>query len=64
MEIANPIYDVIFKYLMEDNEIASLIISTITNEDIVELEFLPQERTVEIDRRSFTVVKFHNKPIK
>ncbi len=55
MEIANPIYDVIFKYLMEDNEIASLIISTITNEDIVELEFLPQERTVEIDRRSFTV---------
>ncbi len=42
MEIANPIYDVIFKYLMEDNEIAALIISTITGEDIVELEFLPQ----------------------
>ncbi len=57
MEIANPIYDVIFKYLMEDNEIAALIISTITGEDIVELEFLPQERTVEVDRRSFTVYR-------
>ena len=25
MHIANPIYDVVFKYLMEDNESAKLI---------------------------------------
>jgi len=29
IQIANPIYDVVFKYLMEDNKIAKLIISTI-----------------------------------
>ena len=38
MHIANPIYDVVFKYLMEDNDIAKLIISTIIGEDIVALD--------------------------
>ena len=45
MEIANPIYDVVFKYLMEDNDIARLIISTIIKKEIVSLEFRPQEKT-------------------
>ena len=60
MHIANPIYDVVFKYLMEDNEIAKLIIGTIIEEEIVELEFLPQETTVyleTLDRRSLTVYR-------
>jgi hypothetical protein len=43
MEIANPIYDVVFKYLMEDNKVAKIILSTLTDLDIIELEFLPQE---------------------
>ena len=30
IQIANPIYDVVFKYLLEDNKIAKLIISRIT----------------------------------
>ena len=29
MLIANPIYDVVFKYLMEDSKIAKLVISSI-----------------------------------
>jgi len=29
MQIANPIYDVVFKYLMQNNKIAILILSTI-----------------------------------
>ncbi len=29
MQIANPIYDVVFKYLMEDAKIAKLLISSI-----------------------------------
>jgi hypothetical protein len=37
MLIANPIYDVVFKYLMEDNKIAKLIISKIINDEIIEL---------------------------
>ncbi|MDM8531217.1 hypothetical protein QUF63_08590 [Anaerolineales bacterium HSG25] len=60
MHIANPIYDVVFKYLMEDNEIAKLIIGTIIEEEIVELEFLPQETTVyleTLDRRSLTIYR-------
>jgi len=43
MRIANPIYDVVFKYLMDDNKIARLIISSIINEEIEELELKPIE---------------------
>jgi len=43
MQIANPIYDVVFKYLMEDGKIAKLMISSIIGENIEELIFLPQE---------------------
>ena len=37
MWIANPIYDVVFKFLMEDNKIAKLLISKIINEEVIEL---------------------------
>jgi len=43
MRIANPIYDVFFKYLMEDLEIARRLLSAIISEDIVELTVHPQE---------------------
>ncbi|MBI4647951.1 MAG: hypothetical protein HY738_15520 [Bacteroidia bacterium] len=39
--IPNPIYDVVFKYLMEDNESAKIIISTLINEKIIHLQFDP-----------------------
>ncbi|MDR1938588.1 MAG: hypothetical protein LBQ73_08860 [Tannerellaceae bacterium] len=45
MIIANPIYDVVFKYLMEDNKIAKQIISLIIREEVLELTFSPQEHT-------------------
>jgi len=57
MQIANPIYDVVFKYLMEDNDIAKLILSTIIGQEIVALDFLPQERTVVLEQRSLTVYR-------
>ena len=56
-QIANPIYDAVFKYLLEDNDIAKLLISTIIGEEIEELIFLPQEGTVELKDRSLTVYK-------
>ena len=37
MLIANPIYDTIFKFLMDDNESAKIILSTLLNVDIEEL---------------------------
>ena len=58
--IANPIYDVVFKYLMEDNEVAKLLISSIIDEDIIHLEVKPQEYTVEkvpVGSNSITVYR-------
>ncbi len=39
--IPNPLYDVVFKYLMEDNESAKILISTLINEKITKLVFEP-----------------------
>lgn len=39
--IPNPIYDVVFRYLMEDNESAIIIISTLINERIKKLRLEP-----------------------
>jgi hypothetical protein len=57
MEIANPIYDVAFKYLMEDNDIARLIISTIIKQKVISLELKPQESTVELKLGSITIYR-------
>ncbi len=48
IKIANPAYDVVFKYLMEDNKIAKLLLSDLLQEKIVELEFRPQEYSLKI----------------
>ena len=50
MHIANPMYDNVFKYLLEDNALAKLLIGTILQEEILSLEFRPQERTQPIGR--------------
>ena len=43
MTIANPIYDSVFKYLMEDERIARTILSALLKEDIVKVEMRPHE---------------------
>lgn len=57
MKIANPIYDVVFKYMMEDNEFAKLVISTIIDEDIIKLDFLPQENIVDVTKKTLTIYR-------
>lgn len=57
MHIANPIYDTVFKYLMEDEALAKLLLSTILGEEIVALAFKPQERTTELGPRFLTVYR-------
>ncbi len=47
MIIANPIYDVVFKYLLEDADIARDLLSTILGEEVVHLEFKHQETSTE-----------------
>ena len=49
MIIANPIYDVVFKYLLEDTEIARELLSTILGEHIAILTVKPQETLVKSD---------------
>ena len=41
--IANPIYDVVFKYLMEDERIARTILSALLRKDITHVEMRPHE---------------------
>jgi len=43
VEIANPIYDVVFKYLMNDEKVAKLLLSAIIGKEVVSLEFRPTE---------------------
>jgi hypothetical protein len=47
MIIANPIYDVVFKYLLEDMEIARELLSAILSEEVQSLEIKPQETATE-----------------
>jgi hypothetical protein len=51
MQIANPLYDVVFKYLMEDSKVAKLLLSAILKKEIVELEFRPQEHSMEMSMK-------------
>lgn len=52
MLIANPIYDCVFKYLLEDNKIAKLIISTLLEAEVIELEYKPTEVVIPNEMKS------------
>jgi hypothetical protein len=56
-KIANPIYDVVFKYLMSDNKIAKLLISDLLGIEITNLELRPQEFTTDKENRTLTVYR-------
>ena len=49
MHIANPMYDAIFKHLLEDTVSAKLIIGAILGEEIETLELMPQESAVRVE---------------
>ena len=57
LKVANPIYDVVFKYLMEDKRIAKLIISSLTELEILDLEFKPQVFSRNIEEKIITVYR-------
>ena len=57
MQIANPIYDVVFKHLLEDNDIARLLVATILGREVAEISPLPQEKTIPMEQRRFTVYR-------
>ena len=43
MIVANPIYDIVFKYLMEDERIARTILSALLKKNVVSVEVRPHE---------------------
>jgi hypothetical protein len=50
--IANPIYDTVFKRLMENQHIAKFFLSTILGQKIEQLTFMPQEFTYKLDEQN------------
>ena len=56
MTIANPLYDVVFKYLMEDDRIARTILSALLKKDVVAVEMRPHEYS-NIERNSLSVFR-------
>jgi len=50
-------YDVVFKYLMEDNAVAITFLSALTGLDIVSLQPLPQELTLDAEGRRGKAIK-------
>ena len=46
MEVANPIYDVVFKYLLQNQRVARLLIGRITGLAVQSLNVSPQETSV------------------
>jgi hypothetical protein len=63
MIIANPIYDVVFKYLLEDIEIAREMLSAILGEEVVSLELKPQETAIETAGSSVNILRFDFKAV-
>ncbi len=57
MLIANPIYDIAFKFLMEDIDLARRFLSVIINENIIELEVEPQEFVEQSDKMQLTLLR-------
>jgi chemotaxis protein histidine kinase CheA len=63
MIIANPIYDVVFKYLLDDMDITRELLATILNEDIISIDVKPQEVVTEIGDKNVNIVRFDFKAI-
>ena len=58
VKIANPLYDVVFRYMMEDNKVAKLFLSAIIGKEIKELTFNPTEYSTKIGfENSITVIR-------
>ena len=59
MIVANPIYDIVFKYLMEDERVARTILSALLKENIVDVKMRPHEYdNIDQDRLSIFRIDF------
>lgn len=63
MIIANPMYDSVFKYLMEDLEIARELLSVLLREQIKSLTVKQQETSVELAAYSIAILRMDFKAV-
>ena len=57
MFIANPIYDVVFKYLLDDEKVARLILSALLGETVGELHYRATEHRIPLRNAPITVLR-------
>jgi len=57
MIIANPIYDVVFKYMMEDNKVAKILLSDLIKKKITHLTLKPQEYALNFEGKSLVLYR-------
>ena len=62
VQIANPIYDAVFKFMMNDNEVAKLLLSAIIGQPIQQLIFQPTEFNIPL-QDAITVFRMDFKAI-
>jgi hypothetical protein len=54
--IANPIYDIVFKYLLEDERIARIILSALPKKEVLSVETRRNEYS-NIDRDGLSIFR-------
>ena len=57
IRIANPLYDVVFRYLMDDERVARLVLSAILGETVEELAFQSTEHSLKLGEAQITVTR-------
>jgi len=57
VQIANPLYDVAFRYLMEDHESAKILLSALLGQTVVALRPAPTEYSFALEKQNFTVYR-------
>jgi len=56
IQIANPIYDSVFKYMMQNNKVCIILLGALLNRDIVEVEVVNNE-IIRADLKKFAVLR-------
>jgi len=57
MQIVNPIYDQVFKYLMDNNVLAKKILSVILEQNVTELSYQSNEAIVQMDKHGMSALR-------
>ncbi len=63
MKIVNPLYDLAFKYLMQEKKYAKLFISLIIEKEIEDLELTQQETIIKDDKRNLKLFRLDFKAV-